>query len=561
MQISQLKETRSDADRTLDFRALDCQITQLTEKVLVLQEQSKLFRVENAKVKQHYKELYDSIKIMRTKHIDQTTPLLTKNENLKVQINSKQKCVTIDYVTPKVLAHGKVLTTVGYQWKPTGRIFTLGEQFSLTRHDEVLPNLLVVQSLQDQIMVVASSFKPLKLCEDLGKLQPTADIGIFSGYAQSRKGYRIYNKRTRRPTPTFMTSVHISSGLALHQQMASANNTSGLAPQRKESQPLSGSTYISLYFNSLDQSKMAIKYAIFERENSESNVINTVQLGLFVYEMVILTLGYISSGLVQKSVSSTPYVPPSKKDYEIMFQPLFDEYFNPPPRVVSSVSATVAAIRVVDPAGSLLSTTIDQDVPSAKMMKKAEDTENMTIANYINEDLGKLQPTADIGIFSGYAQSRKGYRIYNKRTRRPTPTFMTSVHISSGLALHQQMASANNTSGLAPQRKERENSESNVINTVQLGLFVYEMVILTLGYISSGLVQNSVSPTPYVPPSKKDYEIMFQPLFDEYFNPPPRVVSSVSATVAALRVVDPAGSLLSTTIDQDVPSASTSPTN
>ncbi|GJV71196.1 hypothetical protein Tco_1491191, partial [Tanacetum coccineum] len=28
------------------------------------------------------------------------------------------------------------------------------------------------------------------------------------------------------------------------------------------------------------------------------------------------------------------------------------------------------------------------------------------------------------------------------------------------------------------------------------------------GYISSGLVQNSVSPTPYVPPSKKDYEIL-----------------------------------------------------
>nr|GEZ57368.1 retrovirus-related Pol polyprotein from transposon TNT 1-94 [Tanacetum cinerariifolium] len=33
--------------------------------------------------------------------------------------------------------------------------------------------------------------------EDLGKLQPTADIEIFVGYAPSRKGYRIYNKRTR----------------------------------------------------------------------------------------------------------------------------------------------------------------------------------------------------------------------------------------------------------------------------------------------------------------------------------------------------------------------------
>ncbi|GJU76653.1 hypothetical protein Tco_1273723 [Tanacetum coccineum] len=42
MQISQLNETRSEADRTLDFRTLDFQITQLTEKINVLQEQNEL---------------------------------------------------------------------------------------------------------------------------------------------------------------------------------------------------------------------------------------------------------------------------------------------------------------------------------------------------------------------------------------------------------------------------------------------------------------------------------------------------------------------------------------
>ncbi|GKF25281.1 hypothetical protein Tco_0081175, partial [Tanacetum coccineum] len=61
MQISQLKETRSELDRTLDFRARDFQISQLTKKVNGLQEQNELFRAENAKIKQHYKELYDSI--------------------------------------------------------------------------------------------------------------------------------------------------------------------------------------------------------------------------------------------------------------------------------------------------------------------------------------------------------------------------------------------------------------------------------------------------------------------------------------------------------------------
>ncbi|GJZ84935.1 hypothetical protein Tco_0650274 [Tanacetum coccineum] len=82
-------------------------ITQLTEKVTVLQEQNELFRAENGKIKQHYKELYDSIKITRAKHIEQTTALTTENENLKAQIQNKVKSVTKDHVKPTVLAPGK----------------------------------------------------------------------------------------------------------------------------------------------------------------------------------------------------------------------------------------------------------------------------------------------------------------------------------------------------------------------------------------------------------------------------------------------------------------------
>ncbi|GJT49276.1 retrovirus-related pol polyprotein from transposon TNT 1-94 [Tanacetum coccineum] len=82
-------------------------ITQLTEKVIVLQEQNEPFRAKNAKIKQHYKELYDSIKITRAKHIEQTTALLTENENLKAQIHENMKRITMDYVKPRVLAPGR----------------------------------------------------------------------------------------------------------------------------------------------------------------------------------------------------------------------------------------------------------------------------------------------------------------------------------------------------------------------------------------------------------------------------------------------------------------------
>nr|GEW76246.1 retrovirus-related Pol polyprotein from transposon TNT 1-94 [Tanacetum cinerariifolium] len=53
--------------------------------------------------------------------------------------------------------------------------------------------------------------KPHMSCEDLGKLQPTADIGIFVGYAPSRKGYRIYNKRTRLPVPVNLAGTPTST--------------------------------------------------------------------------------------------------------------------------------------------------------------------------------------------------------------------------------------------------------------------------------------------------------------------------------------------------------------
>nr|GEU87291.1 integrase, catalytic region, zinc finger, CCHC-type, peptidase aspartic, catalytic [Tanacetum cinerariifolium] len=105
--ISHLQEPRSDTDRTLKVRGLDSQITQLTEKVTILQVQNDLFRAENAKIKQHYKELYDSIKITRAKHIEQVTALTTKNVNLKAQILDIVNSVSKDHVKPTVLALGK----------------------------------------------------------------------------------------------------------------------------------------------------------------------------------------------------------------------------------------------------------------------------------------------------------------------------------------------------------------------------------------------------------------------------------------------------------------------
>ncbi|GKA67010.1 putative ribonuclease H-like domain-containing protein [Tanacetum coccineum] len=147
-----------------------------------------------------------------------------------------------------------------------------------------------------------------------------------------------------------------------------------------------------------------------------------------------------------------------------------------------------------------------------------------------SEDLGKLQPTADIGIFVGYAPSRKGYRIYNKRTRR----IMETIHVQFD-ELTEQMAPVQISTGPAP-------------------------TFLTPGQISSGLVPNPVPAAPYVPPTNKELEILFQPMFDEYLEPP-RVDRPVSPALAVPVPVNSAGTPSSTTIDQDAPSPSHSPSS
>ncbi|GJT14109.1 retrovirus-related pol polyprotein from transposon TNT 1-94 [Tanacetum coccineum] len=106
-----------------------------------------------------------------------------------------------------------------------------------------------------------------------------------------------------------------------------------------------------------------------------------------------------------------------------------------------------------------------------------------------SEDLRKLKAKADIGIFVGYASNKKCYRIYNKRTRR----IMETIHLQFD-ELTEHMAHVHINSGPEP-------------------------ILMTHGQISSGLIPNPVFVTPYVPPTNKDLEILFQSMFDEYFEP------------------------------------------
>ncbi|GJR59336.1 retrovirus-related pol polyprotein from transposon TNT 1-94 [Tanacetum coccineum] len=75
-----------------------------------------------------------------------------------------------------------------------------------------------------------------------------------------------------------------------------------------------------------------------------------------------------------------------------------------------------------------------------------------------------------------------------------------------------------------------------------------------------GLVPNPVPAAPYVPPTNKDLEILFQPMFDEYLKPS-RVERPVSPAPAVQVPVNSTSTPSYTTIDQDAPSPTHSPSS
>ncbi|GKC82950.1 retrovirus-related pol polyprotein from transposon TNT 1-94 [Tanacetum coccineum] len=97
-----------------------------------------------------------------------------------------------------------------------------------------------------------------------------------------------------------------------------------------------------------------------------------------------MTPGTLSSRLVPNPPSSTPYVPPSKNDWDIFFQPMFDEFFNPPLSVVSPVLAA-AARRLVDLTGSPVSTSLEQDAPYASTSSTQEEEHSLIISQGVEE--------------------------------------------------------------------------------------------------------------------------------------------------------------------------------
>ncbi|GJZ26908.1 retrovirus-related pol polyprotein from transposon TNT 1-94, partial [Tanacetum coccineum] len=93
------------------------------------------------------------------------------------------------------------------------------------------------------------------------------------------------------------------------------------------------------------------------------------------------------------------------------------------------------------------------------------------------DDLGKMKPKADIGIFIGYSESSQGFRIYNRRTKK----IMETIHVK----FDELTAMASECNNLEPR-----------INCMNF---------------------NNSSEDSQLKPLKSDLDNLFGPLYEEYY--------------------------------------------
>ncbi|GJZ36783.1 retrovirus-related pol polyprotein from transposon TNT 1-94, partial [Tanacetum coccineum] len=98
-----------------------------------------------------------------------------------------------------------------------------------------------------------------------------------------------------------------------------------------------------------------------------------------------ITPATISLGLVPNPHLSTPFVLPSRGDWDLLFQPLFDKLLTPPPSVDYPAPEVVALIHEVEAlvlavsTGSPSLTNVDQDAPSPSNSQTTPETQSPII--------------------------------------------------------------------------------------------------------------------------------------------------------------------------------------
>ncbi|GJT10333.1 retrovirus-related pol polyprotein from transposon TNT 1-94 [Tanacetum coccineum] len=281
-------------------------------------------------------------------------------------------------------------------------------------------------------------------------------------------------------------------------------------------------------------------------------------------------LRQLNSRLVPNPPPSTPFVPPSRTDWDILFQLLFDKLLTPPPSVdhpAPKVIAPIADVVAPEPAastGSPSSTIVDQDAPSPS---NSQTTPKINLLSFLTMfERRQLFLWAEAVATACYTQNRSIVRLRHGKTPyellHDKPPDLSFFHVFGALCYLTN--NSENLGKLQPKAGiDFDELTVMVSEHSSSGPVLHEMTPAT---ISSGLVPNPPPSTPFVPHSRSDWDLLFQSLFDKLLTPlpsvdypAPEVVAPIHEVVAPVPAVS-TGSHSSINVNQDAPSPSNSQT-
>ncbi|GJR31897.1 retrovirus-related pol polyprotein from transposon TNT 1-94 [Tanacetum coccineum] len=542
--ILRLQKKHSEADPILDFKALDSQNKDLNAKVKALQDLNERFRVENKKVKQYYKELYDSIKLTRAKTIEKSTYLLTKIKTLKAQIRGKMKCVTMhDHVKPKALAPGMYDIDV----EPIPPCNRNNREV----HLDYLKHLKESMATLCEIVEEAKVEKPLD-CS-------LASACLYTKHSQELLEYVIstcpkdFNKRDRKiataPLNRKKRVTFVEPGETLtnnsqtHVEQQTPKKTNAImipsagvndATVASGSKPRSNTKKDRTFPAKSDKKKVED-----HSRNNKSSVKQKNRVDSHIsYKRTVINL---NSNFVYKAckkclmsfnhdtcvVKSLKFVkkPPINKWQPTGRKFTLREYY-PLTRFTESKVVHVTQPKSVSTSHIVITERLSNT--SQKPLTRHDE-----VVSYLLTIQGLKE---QIMVVASSVKSLK-LRIFHQKSIPGTPQ-------QNGIV-------------------ERWN---RTLVEAARTMLIFSKAQMTRTYfvdawkISSGLVPDSVLAAPYVPPTNKDLEILFQPMFDEYFEPPGVERPVPPAPVVQVLVVS-TSTPSSTIIHQDAPSTSYSPSS
>nr|GEX67819.1 copia protein [Tanacetum cinerariifolium] len=390
-----------------DLKALDSQNKELDAKVNALYDLNERWWAENEKVKRHYKELYDLIKITRAKTFDKTNSLLTEVANLKAQIteNHKSNRVIMPAVKSKVLAPGvngaiaangskprsntkkdwtfpaksdmkkvevhhrsnkssakrknRVDSSISYKrtdkkvWQATGKLFaTIGDRLRLRNF--VKKFIRTVRFRNDHFGAMMGYGDYVIGGSVISRVYYVEGLGHNLFYVRQlcdsdlEVAFRKHSSMMKSSLICLLSKAFKNKSWLWHRRLNHLNfGTINELARKDLVRGLPRLKFEKDHLCSVCQlvPRTPQQNGVVERQNR--TLVEAARTMLIFFKALMFlwaeAVATAFSGLVHNPVPAAPYVPPTNKDLEILFQPMFDEYLEPP-RVERPVSPTLAIL-------------------------------------------------------------------------------------------------------------------------------------------------------------------------------------------------------------------------